>query len=226
MQIKFYPHQQKELEETKDLNKVAYFHDMRFAVKLLHGAEKLIDLGAKVNLVICQKSKIKDWIEHFHNYYGIHTNCNKIITLHNLTSKSGLFSFKTQLEIGTFKNVMFIGFINYELAFRRPELLNLHDFTLMLDESSLIQNETAKRTKFIMKLNYKNLILLSGTPVSGKYENLWSQLHMLGWNISKDLFWRQYVDFYYDDRQGFPIKIVKGYKNVDRLKNKLREYRL
>lgn len=51
--------------------------------------------------------------------------------------------------------------INYELAFRRPELLKLHDITLLLDESSLIQNETAKRTKFIMKLNYKNLILLS-----------------------------------------------------------------
>lgn len=119
---------------------------------------------------------------------------------------------------------MFIGFINYELAFRRPELLKLQDFTLMLDESSLIQNETAKRTKFIMKLDYKNLILLSGTPVSGKYENLWSQLHMLGWNISRDLFWKQYIDFYYDDKQGFPIKIVKGYKNVDRLKEKLRQY--
>lgn len=47
---------------------------------------------------------------------------------------------------------------------------------------------------------------------------------MLGWNISKDLFWKQYVDFYYDDKQGFPIKIVKGYKNVERLKSKLRQY--
>lgn len=47
---------------------------------------------------------------------------------------------------------------------------------------------------------------------------------MLGWNISKDLFWKQYVDFYYDDKQGFPIKIVKGYKNVERLKSKLKEY--
>lgn len=219
MQIKFYPHQQKELEETKDLNKVAYFHDMRFAVKLLHGAEKLIDLGAKVNLVICQKSKINDWIEHFQTYYSLNTSVYKLL---GDEGNAKLFAWEAQQE-GASKQ---IGFINYELAFRRPELLKLHDFTLLLDESSLIQNETAKRTKFIMKLDYKNLILLSGTPVSGKYENLWSQLHMLGWNISKDLFWRQYVDFYYDDRQGFPIKIVKGYKNVDRLKNKLREYRL
>lgn len=114
--------------------------------------------------------------------------------------------------------------INYELAFRRKELLQLKDFTLMLDESSLIQNEQAKRSKFIMKLNYKNLILLSGTPTSGKYERLWSQLHMLGWNISKDLFWRQYVDTEIIDNQGFPLKVVRGYKNVDRLKSKMRDY--
>ena len=117
-----------------------------------------------------------------------------------------------------------IGVINYELAFRRKELLKLNDFTLMLDESSLIQNEQAKRSKFIMKLNYKNLILLSGTPTSGKYERLWSQLHMLGWDISKDLFWRQYVDVEYLDNEGFPIKVVRGYKNVDRLKSKMRDY--
>lgn len=119
---------------------------------------------------------------------------------------------------------MAVGVINYELAFRRKELLQLKDFTLMLDESSLIQNEQAKRSKFIMKLNYKNLILLSGTPTSGKYERLWSQLHMLGWSISKDLFWRQYVDVEYLENEGFPIKVVRGYKNVDRLKQKMRDY--
>lgn len=125
------------------------------------------------------------------------------------------------IKYNTARNVFVI---NYELAFRRKELLQLKDFTLMLDESSLIQNETAKRSKFIMKLNYKNLILLSGTPTSGKYERLWSQLHMLGWKISKDLFWRQYVDTEIIDNQGFPLKVVRGYKNVDRLKSKMRDY--
>ena len=66
--INFYDHQQKELYETKDLNKVAYYHDMGLG-KTFTGAEKLVQLGAKVNLVICQKSKINDWIEHFGKYY-------------------------------------------------------------------------------------------------------------------------------------------------------------
>lgn len=37
--IKFYPHQQKELEETKDLNRVAYYHDMGLG-KTFTGAER------------------------------------------------------------------------------------------------------------------------------------------------------------------------------------------
>ena len=212
--INLYKHQADELEATKDLNKVAYYHDMGLG-KTYTGAEKLIRLGAKVNLVICQKSKIDDWIEHFINNY------HKSTLVFDLTDKSDFAAFfKCQCD----GHLPFIGVINYELAFRRKELLQLKDFTLMLDESSLIQNETAKRSKFIMKLNYKNLILLSGTPTSGKYERLWSQLHMLGWNISKDLFWRQYVDTEIIDNQGFPLKVVRGYKNVDRLKSKMRDY--
>jgi SNF2 family DNA or RNA helicase len=118
-----------------------------------------------------------------------------------------------------------VGAINYDLVFRRPTLAKLEHFTLMLDESSLIQNETAKRSKFILnKLHPDNVILLSGTPTGGKYEYLWSQLHLLGWKISKELYWKQYINVRYDTRQGFPIKIVEGYKNVERLKTKMREH--
>ena len=115
-----------------------------------------------------------------------------------------------------------VGVINYDLVWLRPDLSKLTDFTLMLDESSLIQNETTKRAKFILnKLNPTNVILLSGTPVNGKYEQLWSQCHLLGWEISKKLFYRQYV-VYATDPDGYPVII--GYKNVERLKSKLREY--
>lgn len=69
------------------------------------------------------------------------------------------------------------------------------------------------------------MILLSGTPTNGKYENLWSQLHLLGWNISKDLYWKHYIDFeWHENDAGFPVKVIKGYKNVERLKAKMREY--
>lgn len=211
--MKLYEFQETELKATADKNKVAYYLDMGLG-KTFVGAEKMIQLGAKLNLVICQKSKINDWFNHLCANYS-----NLGYSFLNLTEKLQLEYFLENTP-----GLKKIGIINYELAFRRTELLKLKDFTLMLDESSMIQNEQAKRTKFIMKLQFKNLILLSGTPTSGKYERLWSQLHLLGWNISKDLYWRQYVDTEILDNQGFPIKIVKGYKNVDRLKAKMREY--
>ena len=218
--VTLYKHQADELEATKDLNKVAYYHDMGLG-KTYTGAEKMMQLGAKVNLVICQKSKVQDWVEHFEKHYS------KLV-VKDLTIKDGVEFFLRAcnyvVTIDAPLSSKVVGIINYELAFRRPELSRLRGFTLMLDESSLIQNEQAKRTKFIMKLKYKNLILLSGTPTSGKYENLWSQLHLLGWPISKDLYWRQYVDVEYLENEGFPIKVVRGYKNVDRLKQKMRQY--
>jgi SNF2 family DNA or RNA helicase len=192
---------------------VAYYHDMGLG-KTFTGSEKMMQLGAKVNLIVCQKSKIDDWCEHFLNNYEI--------GVYRLTDKNGVETFISSLNrIPCGKRV---GIINYDLVWRRKDLLQLKDFTLVLDESSLIQNEQTKRYKFILKMQPKNVILLSGTPTGGKYEKLWSQLHLLGWPISKKLYWKQYIETEVIDAEGYPIVVVTGYKNVDRLKRKMREY--
>lgn len=218
--MKLFEHQKQALEATKDKKRVAYYHDMGLG-KTYTGAEKMHELGAKVNLVICQKSKIDDWINHFKTYYSQYK-------VHDMTDKHK--DAKRALEYGFWLNyrhntvVPSILVINYELAFRRKELLELEHFTLMLDESSLIQNEQAKRSAFILKLKADNVILLSGTPTGGKYENLYSQMRLLGWNISKKMFDNTYVDFHYDNSNGFPLMIIDGYKNEERLKRKMREH--
>lgn len=212
--MKLYKHQQEALDATKDMTHVAYYHDMGLG-KTFTGAEKLIRLGANVNLVICQKSKVDDWYWHFIKYY------HKSTLTFDLTNRNDYAAFwKCQCE----GHMPFVAVINYELAFRRPELLKLRDFTLMLDESSMIQNDTAKRTKFILKMKPKNVILLSGTPTGGKYEKLYSQMKLLGWEISKKLYWSQYIKVKYLDTVGRSIPIVVGYKNVERLKEKMREH--
>lgn len=210
--VKLFDHQSKALEDVKDLNRCAFYHDMGLG-KTYTGGSKMIELGARVNLVICQKSKIADWVDHFNSNYS-----EPLVI--DLTNKTGM-----DLFFNDCIEYIKIGVINYELAFRRPELAKLKDFTLMLDESSLIQNEQAKRSKFILnKLKPANVILLSGTPTGGKYENLYSQLKLLGWNISKTTYWNTYIDYHFDDYGGFPVRVVDGYKNVDRLKRKMREY--
>lgn len=211
--IKLYSHQIEALKETAEKNRVAYYHDMGLG-KTYTGAEKMTQLGAKVNLLICQKSKIQDWIDHF--------NDNYLYRVYDLTKPKELSEYYGISQGGCFN---IVGVINYELAFRRQELSHLKDFTLMLDESSLIQNEQAKRTKFILKkLQPANVILLSGTPTGGKYENLWSQLRLLGWNISKTTYWNMFIDYHFEDMGGFPVRFIDGYKNVERLKRKMREY--
>lgn len=214
--MELFKHQQDALEQTKDLNRVAYYLDMGLG-KTFVGAEKMKILGNKVNLIVCQKSKIQDWIQHFWHAYSI--------AAYDLTNKKDFsdFMFYSDRNEGGFM----VGVINYELAWRRKDLLNLKEFTLMLDESSLIQNQSAKQSKFILQLHPDNVILLSGTPTAGKYENLWSQIHLLGWNISEAVYNRQYVNWTKIDMGGFIHKIVdkeNPYKNVDRLKSKLREH--
>lgn len=220
--MKLYEFQNKVLEETKGKNHVAYYLEMGLG-KTFVGSEKLMQLNASTNLIICQKSKINDWIEHLKENYGGF--------IYDLTNKKEfeqfylrLSSYKSSLSDKLYPTgkPMMIGVINYELAFRRKELMELRNFTLMLDESSMIQNEKAKRTKFILSLNAENVILLSGTPVGGKYENLWSQCRLLGWYINKTEFWNRYIKTRMIDVNGFSLPIVVGYTNIRDLKDNLR----
>ena len=216
MGVRLYPHQTKALEETKQFNKVGYFLDMGLG-KTFVGSEKLIGMNFTQgkSILICQKSKIADWRSHFADYY------RNDISAYDLSDKKQYADFMENPVGFRYQ----LGIINYELVFRRPDLLKVHFITMMLDESSMITNPTAKRTKFIHKMNPDNVILLSGTPTGGKYEKLWSQLKLLGWNISKDLFYRQYVvTEWIDDDSGFRIPVITGYKNVDRLKSKLKQH--
>lgn len=214
--MKLYEHQRQALEATEGLNRVAYYHDQGLG-KTFTGAEKMYQLKTKVNIIICQKSKVDDWISHLDENYPPE------VLNYNLTRKGDLDCFLREIQELEYDEIA-VAVINYDLAWRRKELTWLEDFTLMLDESSLIQNENSKRSKFILKLKPKNVILLSGTPTGGKYETLWSQLHLLGWNISQEMYYNHYIDYHWDDANGFPLRVIDGYKNVERLKKKMRTY--
>lgn len=175
--------------------------------KTFVSTEKMKQLNSNLNLIICQKSLVGTWENHLKTYYKEYT----VITYK-----------KKDTEIPSSGKVIIL--ITYDLVWRREELINLRNFTMILDESSLIKNPTAKRTKFIMKLRCENLILLSGTPCSGRYEELLTQCKLLGWKITKKAFWSQYINFIEINMGNFKIPKVVGYKNVDELKEKLREY--
>lgn len=214
--MELYKHQNLALDLTTDFNRVAYYLDMGLG-KTFVGSEKMKELGSQLNVLVCQKSKIQDWMEHLGKYYPFY------FTVIDGTKEKVPYILKA-IEVNVCPTVIVI---NYDLLFRRSYFQNLEHFTLLLDESSIIQNSKAERTKFILKMKPDNVILLSGTPSSGKYENLWSQIHLLGWNISEQLYNKQYVNWRKQNLGGTPFWYVdkkEPYKNVDRLKQKLREH--
>ena len=240
--MELYKHQIDALNQTSKFNHVGYFLDMGLG-KTFVGAQKAIDLRKPI-LVVCQKSKVQDWVDHFNTHYAKNDKdfCQRTL-IFDLTDTLQFSRFISEMREATEEHwvtdeltgqshlqenlypFIIVGVINYELSFRREVLKELTGFTMMLDESSMITNPTAKRTKFVHALHPDNVILLSGTPTGGKYEKLWSQLQLLGWKISLDAFYKNYVIVeWVDDGSGFKIPVIRGYKNVDRLKNKLRDH--
>lgn len=210
-----FAYQQAALDRVRGKRACAFYHDMGLG-KTFTGAEKLMsDRSWKRALVVCQKSKVADWVDHFRSHYDI--------DVLDLTTPDGMANFELSMSCTDLPDA--VGVINYDLLWRRPNLQALKCFAIMFDESSLLQNKSSKRTKAAMKLAVRanELVLLSGTPVDGKYERLWTQLNMLGWHIDEKLFWRQYVESETTMREGFPITKVTGYKNEERLVRKMKE---
>ena len=208
--MKLFDYQEKALALTSDKDNSAFYYDMGLG-KTFIGSERLRLYGERMNIIVCQKSKIKDWCEHFKEHYTDYA-------VFDLTNKKDMQAFMI------YPIYKCIGIINYELAYRLEELRQLKDFTMMLDESSMIKNETAKRTKFILSLKPSHTILLSGTPTDGKYEFLYSQLRLLGWKITKTAYYNRYIKTELRSYGGPMFRVVTGYKNVSELKAKLKEY--
>ena len=195
--INLYDHQKKALDETKDKDKCAFYLDMGLG-KTITAIEKLKMNGTKHNVVICPKSQINMWVEELSKY----TNLTLYKPNQSLTWASA--------DEGTL-------IINYDSVWRRKEIASIE--TLILDESQMIKNRTSKRTKFITRLVPTHLILLSGTPCGGKYEDLYTQLKMLGLNMTQRAFWNHFVNWReINFGTGFPVKVVTGYKNETQLK--------
>lgn len=207
--MNLYQYQVDIIESCKTSNKVAFYLDMGLG-KTFVGSVKATSLSKPI-LLICQKSKIDDWQQHFKDNH----------------KEWEVFNLRKELDdFLEYKDERKVGIINYESVWRRPILAKKSNYTLVLDESSMIQNDKSKQAKFITKLKFTNLVLLSGTPCSGRYDRLYSQLKMLGLKMTKKAYLDRYCNF--DDLWlGFrSVKVLsktKPYKNIDELKTVMRD---
>ena len=205
--IELYEFQKGSVEGRKS---VALYWDMGLG-KTYGGIDRAEQWQDEQVLIVCQKSKINDWIESVYNYTG-----DACANLRNAKENTMFLS-----------NLFRYGVLNYDMLWkRREELKQLRNYTLILDESSLIKNPKAQRTKAVFKLNYSHLVLLSGTPCSGKYEELITQCHLLGWKINPETYIDRYTNYIslYVPGKWNPVRKFIGYKNVRELKQRLVEY--
>lgn len=163
-------------------------------------------------LIVCPKPLVSQWLQQFEDNHQEWAR-------YDLTKKKQLEQFISD------DNNLRMGVINYESCWRRPELQKVKGVTLMLDESQAIANSTSKQTKGIMKLDYKNVILLSGTPASNaRYDKLYTQLKLLGLNMNKRPYEDRYCNFFEMENAGVKFRALSKknpYKNVDELKSKM-----
>lgn len=210
--MSLYQHQKDVLQQTEKYNKVAYYLDMGLG-KTYCGSYKAISFGDPI-LIVCPKPLISQWIAHFKSAHPEWVR-------YDLTKKKQLEQFIND------DNSLRVGIINYESCWRRPELQKVKGVTLMLDESQAIANNTSKQTKGVMKLKYKNVILLSGTPASNAcYDKLYTQLKLLGLDMNKRSYEDRYCNFFEMENAGVTFRVLSKrnpYKNVDELKAVMRD---
>lgn len=200
--LKPYCYQQEIIFKFDGLNKIGLFLDMGLG-KTLIACElfKREILGNETILIVCKKSIIDNWSKFLFSQYGKESI---ILNKQNVHELEG--------------NVILT---NYELLWRRPEIIKVAGINLILDEAQYIKNRNTQIGKFIGKLCYNRIILLSGTPTGGKYDDLYNLFFLLGYEIKYKTFTTQYC--VYERIEGSFRKKAVAYKNIDRLKDKVKD---
>jgi len=131
-------------------------------------------------------------------------------------------------------SVMNIQVLNYDAVIKRDcdwlimkALQNFDPDLLILDESQKVKNATAKRSKaaHILGDRARHVIILSGTPISKNYLDLYSQFKCIDPSIwrhphrSKDMSWTEFRNYYgiWGGRSGWELR---GYQNINDLQRR------
>jgi superfamily II DNA or RNA helicase len=111
----------------------------------------------------------------------------------------------------------FYRLINYEIVQRDLEALNAwHPDLIVLDEAQRIKNWENKTSRAVKKLRSKYALVLTGTPLENKLEELYSIVQFVDDRRLGPAF-----QFLHDHRMLDDKGKLLGYRNLDRLREKL-----
>ena len=150
-------------------------------------------------LVVCKKTLIRTWEKE------VDTHCHL-----RYQRLSGNYDERRRF-CTTFSHFYII---NYESFVQEIEiisdLLKLREFAIVLDESHKIKNPEAQVTKAILSVRHlsKKNIIITGTPVANKPEDLWTQFYFLD---GGSLLGKSYSRF----KEKYGIEIGMGKNTID-----------
>ena len=168
-----FPHQEEAIKFIKQTKDVAIFDEQGLGkTKIVIDAlsVEIKENNIKCALIICKKSLMYNWKEEIE----FHSNLTSVIIQESKIKRGNLFTFPVHFMI-----------LNYETARTEiktlKQLLSIKKMAIVLDESHKIKNLNSKITQAIHELAplAKQRIILSGTPVANKPEDLWAQFYFL-----------------------------------------------
>lgn len=169
--------------------------------------------------VLRLRGKKKDWIEQLSNFMKYDP---ELCTLEELRGRGHKGKKKDILK--NWKPPLMILLVNYEKArLIEPQLRRLKIQSLVIDESQRVKSRNAQVSKAIYRTTRrcKTRLLMSGTPVSKGYEDLFMQYKIM----DPTIFGEDYRDFenQYIRKGGYMGKEIVGYQNVEELQDLVAE---
>jgi len=159
-------------------------------------------------LIVCKKTLLNTWEKEIQK----HSHLFPIVLSGTKRQKERSF-----LTFGHFY------IANYESLVRELDLIKLilrnKNFAIVLDESQRIKNPTTQTTKAILSLRNlaKKRIIITGTPIANRPEDIWSQFYFLNGGES---FGHNFDEF----KKKYDIKL-KGEESFKKYENELLELR-
>ena len=233
-----YDHQIKALEKSWASETFGLFMEMGTGKSkvLVDNISMLYDRGAvRGALIVAPKGVYKNWDEiEFPTHMPEHVDYTKVLWEANLTKKK-------QLELDTLfddKGDLKILIMNVEAFSTTKGLDFAHSFLniflgkalIGIDESTTIKNQTAKRTKNILKIGNlaKYRRILTGSPVTKSPLDLYSQCEFLDlWHLGHSSYYSfrsRYAHMIERNFGGRNVQLVGSYRRLDELSENLEKF--
>ncbi len=122
-----------------------------------------------------------------------------------------------EARLGQYEEPTFYRLVNYEQVVRDREAINAwKPDVIVLDEAQRIKNWEAKTSKAVKKLQSRYAMVLTGTPLENKLEELYSIVQFVDERRFGPAF-----EFLHEHRVLDETGNLKGYRNLDKIREKL-----